>query len=288
MTVAIAKGAQGFVVERLQQRLNIAADGDFGPGTRKAVEDHQAALGHKVTGRADQAFFEAVGARWPSSFERCLQISDAFEGTGFGGVNRTDIDGAGVTLGIVGFTTESGEVQRLVRQYVDASPTVVSKLPAGAKERLLALCKSSGRNREAWDRWFYGGDGEVDAWIRDIVRGWGRDQLFQRLQLEVVEKELWLPTLQVAEKIGLKSMAAVGLLFDVRVQNGGFSARHMAQYKARMGDSEVKKMESVVNAVCACCKRKWRDDVRARKSIFVGGMGTVHKRFFDLSAYGFE
>ena len=50
--VLLAPGARGETVKKLQVALGIPADGDFGPGTEKAVSAFQAAHGLEVDGLA--------------------------------------------------------------------------------------------------------------------------------------------------------------------------------------------------------------------------------------------
>ena len=50
--VLLAQGAQGATVKKLQQALGVGADGDFGPGTEKAVRAFQQAHGLDVDGIA--------------------------------------------------------------------------------------------------------------------------------------------------------------------------------------------------------------------------------------------
>lgn len=52
---------KGVPVKRLQEKLGIAADGDFGPGTEKAVKDYQAANGLAVDGIAGPDTFTHMG-----------------------------------------------------------------------------------------------------------------------------------------------------------------------------------------------------------------------------------
>lgn len=289
MTVrAYARGARGYVVEKLQRALKITPDGDYGPKTERAVEDCQAALGHQITGRAGEGFFGEVGVQWPGQFERALQVVASFEGTGFGGVNKRDIDGAGVTLGISGFTTKHGEVQSLVRTFAKLRPKALHKIPSSAKERLLVLVNSEGRNTEAWDSWFYGRDGLVDPWIRDIVASWGQDELFRSLQLQRTEESFWIPARKDAKKLGLTSDQGVALMLDIRVQNGGWRAEHQDHFNAQTHDgTEAGRIRAAVNAVVAKCKPRWAEDVRTRKEVFLRGHGEVHGRKYHLEDYAF-
>ena len=57
----LKRGLKGAPVKRLQEALGIAADGDFGPGTEKAVKDFQAANGLAVDGIAGPDTFTAMG-----------------------------------------------------------------------------------------------------------------------------------------------------------------------------------------------------------------------------------
>ena len=54
-------GMKGAPVRRLQAKLGITADGDFGPGTRQAVMDYQKANGLAVDGIAGPDTFAAMG-----------------------------------------------------------------------------------------------------------------------------------------------------------------------------------------------------------------------------------
>ena len=57
----LKRGLKGAPVKRLQEKLGIAADGDFGPGTEQAVKDFQAANGLAVDGIAGPDTFTAMG-----------------------------------------------------------------------------------------------------------------------------------------------------------------------------------------------------------------------------------
>jgi peptidoglycan hydrolase-like protein with peptidoglycan-binding domain len=57
----LKRGLKGAPVKRLQERLGITADGDFGPGTEKAVRSFQEANGLAVDGIAGPDTFTAMG-----------------------------------------------------------------------------------------------------------------------------------------------------------------------------------------------------------------------------------
>lgn len=57
----LKRGLKGAPVKRLQEALGIGADGDFGPGTEKAVREFQKANGLSVDGIAGPDTFSAMG-----------------------------------------------------------------------------------------------------------------------------------------------------------------------------------------------------------------------------------
>lgn len=57
----LKRGMKGAPVKRLQEKLGIGADGDFGPGTQQAVKDFQKANGLAVDGIAGPDTFTAMG-----------------------------------------------------------------------------------------------------------------------------------------------------------------------------------------------------------------------------------
>ena len=57
----LRRGMKGAPVKRLQEKLGITADGDFGPGTERAVKDYQSANGLAVDGIAGPDTFTHMG-----------------------------------------------------------------------------------------------------------------------------------------------------------------------------------------------------------------------------------
>ena len=57
----LKRGLKGAPVKRLQEALGIDADGDFGPGTERAVKEYQKANGLAVDGIAGPDTFTAMG-----------------------------------------------------------------------------------------------------------------------------------------------------------------------------------------------------------------------------------
>jgi len=57
----LRKGLKAVPVKRLQERLGVTADGDFGPGTEKALRDFQSANGLTIDAIAGPDTFTAMG-----------------------------------------------------------------------------------------------------------------------------------------------------------------------------------------------------------------------------------
>ena len=57
----LKRGMKGAPVKRLQEKLGVTADGDFGPGTQKAVREYQEKNGLSVDGIAGPDTFTAMG-----------------------------------------------------------------------------------------------------------------------------------------------------------------------------------------------------------------------------------
>lgn len=57
----LKRGLKGAPVKRLQEKLGLTVDGDFGPATEKAVRDFQSANGLAVDGIAGPDTFTAMG-----------------------------------------------------------------------------------------------------------------------------------------------------------------------------------------------------------------------------------
>src|SRR3989442_10151224 len=116
-----SRGAKGHLITRLQRALSGSCfytgtvDGDYGPGTERAVGEYQDGKNVPATGRVDdEAWTGLMHSEIPALFERCLQLTARLEGHGFTMV-AGDFDGAGLTWGIIGYTLKHGEIQGIVR-----------------------------------------------------------------------------------------------------------------------------------------------------------------------------
>lgn len=284
MEFTYSNGARGFIVERLQRSLDINPDGVFGSQTSHAVERMQGCHGLDVTGRAGAAEFTAIGEPWPSEFERAMNLVCNFEGTSFGDCNARDIDGAGLTMGIAGFTTAHGEVQALLTRYIADRPHALAELSSNLRHA-LANCLTRQVGIRQWHGLFYDNNGSVLNEWRRIFKAWGACENMRQLQLGIAKERFWQPAATVAESLGFTSPRAHCFFLDVAVQNGGWRQSHMMMAKRMIdwqSEDECKALSAAGRAVAACAREQWRNDVLSRKLAIATGKGVVHGRQWDL------
>ena len=293
MKLAFDIGSCGYLVRDLQRGAGLAqVDGAFGMATGRAVMDVQRVHGLEQTGKADEATFAALGLVWPDEFERCLNLTSCLEGTSFGDCNATDIDGAGLTFGVAGFTTASGEVQTILRHLRLRNPQAFQVLSESTHAKLQQLVSSRTTDDGAWKQLFYGSDCRVrPEWIV-AFRTWGGVAEMQSAQKDLARELFWQPALRAVHRLRLESNRARALLFDIAVQNGGWNVRHQRVFDSlvlqKRPCDEQATLDLIAQAVATCAASKWRTDVLARKLMLARGSGFVHGRQYDLHSYAIE
>lgn len=280
-------GARGFLVEEIQNRLGLKADGIFGKWTEAKVREFQRGAGVEEDGVFSDREYALAGMKCPDEFMRCAQLVSVLEGTGFGDCNRTDIDGAGITLGIAGFTSAHGEVQELLARFFSQNPAELSALPR-LKQKSLSAMLTNPAPPAAWAQWFYDSKGRAEEALAGAVRKWGTHEDFRALQLAMAREKFWVPALKTAERLGFSGSRARLFYYDTAVQNGGWRKSHevmAGRMPLWIGGNEEQRLAAASIAVSSLAKEKWRHDVLARKSMIAQGAGTVHGTFFRLRDY---
>lgn len=104
----LKRGLKGAPVKRLQERLGITPDGDFGPGTERALRDFQQANGLVVDGIAGPDTFSAMGLHelvLLRKGSRGAAVQKLQEGLGIG---ADGIFGSGTEAAVKEFQTSNG------------------------------------------------------------------------------------------------------------------------------------------------------------------------------------
>jgi hypothetical protein len=153
----LGPGARGDLVGRLQDRLKSlnlykgAVDEIDDAGMQTAVGGFQTANALPSTGVVDETTWSTLmNAGLPDIAERCLQLTAAFEGHGYG-LAKGNFDGALLTWGIIiGFTMKSREVQQIVIGVNGSRPDLVNSAFGAKAGELVQIMDASPEEQAAW------------------------------------------------------------------------------------------------------------------------------------------
>lgn len=291
----------GSVVSDIQSSLNalgigqIAVDGQFGRQTENGLKAFQTANGLPVTGKVDEASWTQLTATAePSIFQRALQLTAAFEGTGFRTIEG-NFDGAGLTWGIIGFTLSNGELGGLLAQIAAQYPGVFAN--AFGSEAGYVLKKTSPATpvseRMAWADQISrrpNKTGVAEPWF-SYFDALGSAIEVQKIQVEAARRRYWDLALKQATDLGMTEELDLALLFDVAVQNGGLGSKgRMKAVKDAFAAQKPKTAEDrrriIAGVVTESIANKYKEDVRTRKFAYVEGAGTIHLADFAFADWG--
>ncbi|RKP24546.1 lysozyme-like domain-containing protein [Syncephalis pseudoplumigaleata] len=121
-------------------------------------------------------------------------------------------DQRGYTAGVVGFTTGTGDLLKVVEAYTRERPNNVLApfLPELRRLAALSQCDVAGRSD------VQGLAGLPDAW-REAARN---DALFRDVQARMAQDFYLRPALQYAGRVGVRSPLGVAIFYDTIVQHG--------------------------------------------------------------------
>lgn len=264
-------------------------DGDYGGRTQAAVQALQAARGLPVTGGVDAATWQELSADpLPSLFERCLQVTAAFEAHGFG-LAQGNFDGAGITWGVIGFTLSSREIQSILATAERQAPGTLARLMGPLAAQWLAVTAKPLKEQIAWADAMSSGPGKQGLpveWRQAFAR-LGDEAGIKRIQLQRAYDRYFVPCAAAAAKLRLQSELGILLAFDVHVQNGGFKRDAIAQAAALPAVTpEAVHREKLAEWVAHSARSQYRADVRSRKLTIARAQGTMHGAVYTLAAWG--
>ena len=295
-----SKGCRGEIVARLQRELKQRgfappalarfADGDFGEKTATAVRALQTSNQLPATGEVDAATWDkSMRGPLPTLFERCLQLTADFEGHGFG-LAQGNFDGAGITWGIIGFTLQGGELQRVMHAVDDRAAGTVNAAFGDLAAHWRDVLAMPRQAQIAWADTISLGASKARlpaAWVQAFTR-LGSLQVTQDAQIEIAREKYFEPALESARRMHLTTERGIAMCFDTHVQSGGVRdvvlelARHTPH-----GATESDRLPLIATAIAqAVTKPKYRPDVLARRMCIASGAGTVHGANYRLGAWG--
>ena len=284
----------GPLVEDLQRQLNLKGfsagkvDGVWGSQTLTALKDWQRSQGLPENGIIDEAAWTALMATpVPALSRRALQLTGAWEGTGYSGANG-NFDGQGITWGVVGFTWGNGELQGILNEAQAQQPAVFDMAfgsLSGEMKRILALPRGAQMDF-ARSISISGGDKIQPQWT-EAFKSLGDDPSIQDIENQHAQ-HYWDAGQRFAKLFTLQSENGQALCFDIAVQNtvtDGMIAE-VQQKVANAGASEQEKMQIVAHVIADHANPRFFDDVLKRKMTFVAGQGKVHGDLYDITCWG--
>ncbi|MBI3781043.1 MAG: peptidoglycan-binding protein [candidate division NC10 bacterium] len=293
-----ARGCRGGIVKKIQQSLSQEGyyagtlDGLYGGGTERAVSLYQMERTLEPTGKVDDVTWQSLMRMdIPPVQERCLQLTAALEGHGFGMI-QGNWDGAWLTWGMIGFTLKHGELSRIVLEIFESNPGAVREAFGNLTDELIRIMRATRAEQQAWANRISEGPKRfkvIEPWRLAFAR-LGEQEGVQAVQIRHAYKGYLNPALETARRYRLNTEQALALCFDIQVQNGGIGpdarAAVRAALQARPPQDERALRILIANAVADLARPEFREDVRSRKLTIATGNGQVHGEQFELESWG--
>jgi Putative peptidoglycan binding domain len=289
---------RGSLISQIQTALNavpnapqIRVDGDFGGNTAAAVRNFQTSNQLPPTGAVtDQVWPKLTNSSAPSMFERCLQLTASYEGTGYTHVVG-NFDGAGITWGIIGFTLlAGGELGVMIGKINTAFPALIAQAFGANANQLLHICDPATSTAEKTafaNSVTINGSGVAEPWNTAFETLGGFPQV-QALQTQRARDIYWAIAEADGRALSMGEELDLALTFDVAVQNGGLQNNRLVQpikdaFAAENPATEQARRLIVTRFVTDASNPASADDVNSRKSCISTGTGTVHGAAYRLS-----
>ena len=275
---------------------NLVTDGLYGGHTADAISAFQQSKNLPVNGNVSDVTWTALmRTAAPPIFERCLQLTASFEGTGFTLVVG-NFDGAGITWGIIGFTLLGGELGAVLRTVNQANPHLVTQAFGRDADQIMEITgpTTSAAKKTAWADSISRGAKKysvAEPW-KTYFHDLGTYREVQQVQVARARDVYWTIAKGDASQLGLGDELDCLLMYDVAVQNGGMGAKQRLQ-KAQAAIQQQKprtaqaKRKIIATVVADTASAKYRQDVLDRKTAIAVGKGVVHGGKYDMSGWGF-
>lgn len=288
------KGAKGALIVDLQnglvrEGLALGVDGDFGRRTQDAVRAYQTSRGAAQTGVVDTDEWTLLtGKPVPPLFERCLQVTAAFEGHNYT-VAAGNWDDAWLTWGVIGFTMKFGRVQEIVRAVAASAPQCVQDAFGANASVLLETMSATNEEQKEWAQSISAAGGRtlVEPW-QSAFAAFGGFPEVQAAQRACARERYFNPALAAAGSLGLTTELGVALCFDIHVQNGSI-AKAVRDALPVLGPADQRaRREAIANGVADNSKPEFRENVRRRKLAIATGAGTANGVSVVLANWGLD
>jgi Putative peptidoglycan binding domain/Glycosyl hydrolase family 46 len=282
----------GPLIQKIQSQLNSlgfdagAVDGVWGQRTVNGIKNWQQSKQLQDDGIIDDnAWTTLIQGSVPPLFERSLQLTGAWEGTGYSGANG-NFDGQGITWGVVGFTWGNGELQGILREIKSLFPAVFSAAFGPLESAIINVLSDSLPAQMALARSIStnGGNNIEPQWAA-CFKALGNDPNVQAIE-NAHAQHYWTAGTGLAQQFGLASDRGLALCFDIAVQNTVTHSMMDEIQQQTHGLAETDKLPIIAHVVAEHSNPRFFNDVLKRKMTFVVGQGTVHSDRYDISCWG--
>jgi peptidoglycan hydrolase-like protein with peptidoglycan-binding domain len=291
----------GTVINDVQASLNavgagnLEVDGLFGGQTQTALETFQTARALPVTGTvSDSTWQHLMNSEEPSIFERCLQVTASFEGTGFTQVVG-NFDGAGITWGIIGFTLAGGELGAVLATINARHPDLMAKAFGDDTANIL---KVTGAQTSQEKKLEWADSVSRGAQHYEVAQPWktyfhdlGSYREVQKIQIDRARDVYWSIATQAIAALSMGEELDYMLLYDVAVQNGGLGAKNRLKlikeaFVEQKPATALARRIVVSKIIAQTSRAAYQNDVLSRKMAISEGEGRVHGAVYKLNEWG--
>jgi hypothetical protein len=234
----------------------------------------------------DQTWNGLMTSPIPELSRRSLQLTGAWEGTGYGGANG-NFDGQGITWGVVGFTWKNGELQDLLEEVRTRFPAIFSNVFGQLEQQMIDVLGMTRPAQMSFARDISISDGEKikPDWAGAFAR------LGDSAEVQDIENahanHYWAAGLRYAGLFGkLQSERGLALCFDIAVQNTVTDAMISEIQQKISGISEPDNLQIIAHVVADHSNPTYFNDVLKRKMTFATGQGKVHGDLYDIGCWG--
>ena len=273
----------------------LTVDGRFGAQTQTALQTFQTARGLPLTGTVSDTTWTALMATpEPPIFTRCLQVTGAFEGTGFGGVVG-NFDGAGITWGIIGFTLMNGELGVVLARINAGYPGLIANAFGADADTLMQMAggASTPAQKAAWaDSISLGAQKYqvAEPWKTNF-RTLGSEPAVQQIEIGRARDLYWATALRDSGDLAMSDELDFLLFFDTAVQNGGLGSKGRLQtikdaFNTQQPNTELARRRIVAQVIADTSNPKYKQDVLSRKLSISVGRGAIHGDTYDFGDWG--
>lgn len=286
------QNVDGPLVQSIQDHLHTLGfdpgpiDGLWGKQTDAAIKSWQQANKLLQNGVIDDKAWQAlVQTPVPPLSQRSLQLTGAWEGTGYSDANG-NFDGEGITWGVVGFTWANGELQGILQEIQRSFPSVFSGAFGPLESTIVKILAEPRPNQMNWANSISIARGsKITPQWATCFKKLGDNPDVQALENQHAQ-HYWTAGSALAEQFGLTSDRGLALCFDIAVQDTVTRAMTEEIDQQTKGLPEADKLSVIAHVVANNANPKYFSDVLRRKMTFAVGTGTVHDANYDISCWG--